>query len=273
MQTLLDFLSAHQAQLLAIAVRLLVAALIALAARFLAACARRLITGACNRFDKLDVTLAPVLSSVAAILIYAIALVAILDRFGVNANSLVAVIGAAGLAVGLALKDTLSNIASGIMLLILRPFRAGDFIDCGARSGTVEAVNLFNVVLKTADGLFISIPNSVVWAADIVNYTRNGRRRLTLTVGISYADDLDRGLEVLRTLASRETRFLPDPAPTVRVSALADSAVMLTLRGWTANEDYWETLFALTRQAKLDIEAAGLSIPFPQREVLLRSQN
>ena len=269
MQPLLDFWSAHQAQISTLALRLALAGIIYFACRLLSLLARKTISAACNRIDRLDVTLAPILSSVASLLIYAIGLVAILDRFGVNANSLVAVIGAAGLAIGLALKETLSNIASGIMLLILRPFRAGDFIDCAGRSGTVQAVNLFTVTLQTPDGLYISLPNSTVWSADIVNYTRNGKRRIDLTVGISYADDLDRGLQVLSDLAAAEKRFLPDPAPTAFVSALADSAVNLTLRGWTTVDDYWPTRFDLTRQAKLSIEAAGLSIPFPQRDVHL----
>lgn len=231
--------------------------------------ARKAIRTACMRVERLDPTLAPVLCTVGAMLIYAIGGVAVLDLFGVNANSLVAIIGAAGLAVGLALKDTLSNIASGIMLLILRPFRAGDYVDCGARSGTVEAVNLFNVVLRTADGLFVSLPNSTVWASDIVNYTRNGKRRLSVTVGISYGDDLDKGLEVLRAMAASEARFLSEPAPEAFVASLGESAVNLTLRGWTANTDYWQTLFDLSRRAKLEIEAAGLSIPFPQRDIHL----
>lgn len=269
MQQLAAYWSAHQAQLVTLALRLALAGLIYFACRLLAFLARKAITTACDRIDRLDVTLAPILSSVASLLIYAIGLVAILDRFGVNANSLVAVIGAAGLAIGLALKETLANIAAGIMLLILRPFRAGDFIDCAGRSGSVQAVNLFTVVLQTPDGLYISLPNSTVWSADIVNYTRNGKRRISLDIGIAYSDNLDRGLQVLADLAAAEKRFLPDPAPTTFVSALADSAVILTLRGWTTVDDYWPTLFDLTRQAKLAIEAAGLSIPFPQRDVHL----
>lgn len=232
--------------------------------------ARRGIRGACERLDRLDVTLAPVLCSVASMVVYAVGAVVVLELLGVNANSLVALIGAAGLAVGLALKDTLSNIAAGVMLLILRPFRAGDVIACAGRVGTVEAVTLFTVVLRTGDGLFVSLPNSSVWGAEIVNYTRNGRRRLTLTVGIGYGDDLDRGLAVLRQVAAEEPRLLADPAPEAVVSELGESAVVLALRAWTLPEDFFAVTFALTRRVKTEIEAAGLSIPFPQREVTLR---
>ena len=261
------FWSEHGATVISVAWHLTLALAIVVLCRVASLLARKAIHTACDRVERLDPTLAPVLCSVAATVIYAIGGVAVLDLFGVNANSLVAIIGAAGLAVGLAMKDTLSNIAAGIMLLILRPFRAGDYIDCGARSGTVEAVNLFNVVLRTPDGLFVSLPNSTAWASDIVNYTRNGKRRVTITVGISYGDDLDKGLSILKALATSETRFLAVPAPEAFVASLGESSVNLTLRGWTTVDDYWSTFFDLTRRTKLEIEAAGLSIPFPQRDV------
>lgn len=231
---------------------------------------RRGIRGACERLERLDVTLVPVLCSVASVVVYAVGAVVVLDFLGMNANSLVAIIGAAGLAVGLALKDTLSHLASGIMLLILRPFRAGDVIECAGRVGTVESVTLFTVVMRTGDGLFVSLPNSSVWGAEIVNYTRNGRRRLTLTVGIGYGDDVERGLAVLRQVAAAEPRLLADPAPEAVVSALGESAVVLALRAWTRPEEFFAVTFALTQRVKAAIEAAGLSIPFPQREVTLR---
>ena len=263
------FWAEHGRTVISVAWHLTLALAVMALCRVASLLARKAIRTACDRVERLDPTLAPVLCSVSATVIYAIGGVAVLDLFGVNANSLVAIIGAAGLAIGLAMKDTLSNIAAGIMLLVLRPFRAGDYVDCGARSGTVEAVNLFNVVLRTADGLFVSLPNSSVWASDIVNYTRNGKRRLVVTVGISYGDDLDKGLSILNALAAAETRFLADPAPEAFVASLGESSVNLSLRGWTSVEDYWATLFALNRRAKLEIEAAGLSIPFPQRDIHL----
>lgn len=218
---------------------------------------------------RLDPTLVPVLRTVTSIGIWALGGVAVLDICGVNANGLVALIGAAGLTVGLALRETLSNIAAGIMLLLLRPFRAGDVVDCGPRSGTVETVGLFTTILRAADGLYVSIPNGTIWSSDVVNYTRNGRRRLAVSVGIAYSDSIDQGLEVLRAVAAEEPRLLPDPEPSVAVTALGDSAVTLTLRGWTSVEDYWPTTFDLNRRVKLAIEAAGLTIPFPQCDVHL----
>lgn len=269
MDSIRAFWAESGATVMTVAWRVFLALAILAVCRVTSLFTRKAIRMACNRAERLDPTLAPVLCSIASVTLYAIGGVAVLDLFGVNANSLVAIIGAAGLAIGLALKDTLSNIAAGIMLLILRPFRAGDVVDCGARSGKVEAINLFNVVLRTADGLFVSLPNSTVWASDIVNYTRNGTRRLSITIGLSYADDLDRGLDVLRAVAAAEPRLLPDPAPDAVVASLTENAVNLTLRGWTTTEDYWRTLFDLSRRVKLEIEAAGLTIAHPQRAVHL----
>lgn len=215
----------------------------------------------------LDDLLRPMLSVAGTAAIYVVAALFILDRIGINTAGLVALVGAAGLTIGFALRDTLANIAAGIMLLVLRPFKAGDFVTIGATSGTVDSVRLFNTVLKTADGLYVSEPNSAVAGAEIINFSRNPTRRVTVTIGIAYEDELDIGLEVFRRVAAQESRFLPDPAPSVAVSALADSSVNLTLRGWVRNADYWTVLFDLTRVLKLEIDKAGLSIPFPQREI------
>ncbi len=261
------FWAAYGQTVLSVSARLVACVLILAVCKGATLVARRIIGAATRR--RLDPTLAPVLRTVIAVGVWAVGGVAVLGLFGVNANGLVALIGAAGLTVGLALKDTLSNIAAGLMLLVLRPFRAGDAVDCGPRTGTVEAVGLFTTVLRTADGLYVSIPNRTVWAADVVNYTRNGRRRLSVSVGIAYGDSIDRGLETLLAVAAGEARLLPDPAPSAAVTALGDSAVTLTLRGWTTVEDYWPTVFDLNRRVKLSIEEAGLSIPFPQRDVHL----
>lgn len=243
--------------------RALICVLIA-AAAFLAA---RLCSRLIQRARWLDDLLRPMLSVTASAAVYVVAALFVLDRLGVNTAGLVALVGAAGLTVGFALRDTLANIAAGIMLLVLRPFKAGDFVTIGATSGTVDSVRLFNTVLKTADGLYVSEPNSAVAGAEIINFSRNPTRRVTVTIGIAYEDELDIGLEVFRRVAAQETRFLPDPPPSVAVSALADSSVNITLRGWVNNADYWTVLFDLTRILKLEIDKAGLSIPFPQREI------
>lgn len=162
-----------------------------------------------------------------ASVVYAIGLIIVLDIFGVNTNSIIALLGAAGLAVGLALKDTLCNIAAGIMLLILRQFRVGHFIECGVYTGTVKEIGLFTTILETIDGLYLSMPNSSLWGTPIKNFTRNGKRRMDLVVGISYGDSIDKGFEVLKEIVEAESRFLKDPGPQVMVQALGDSSVNL----------------------------------------------
>lgn len=240
---------------------------ILLACGILARWVARTIRNANAHHQRLDATLLPIISTIASYLVYIIAAVFILDIFGVNTASLIALLGAAGLAVGFALKDTLSNIAAGIMLLFLRPFDAGDSIECGSIAGTVKEVNLFTTLFTTGDGLYVSAPNSALWGSSIVNCTRNGRRRMDISVGIDYADSIDAGLGVLRKIAESESRFLRDPAPVVMVSSMADSSVNLTLRGWTTIGDFSQTQWDLNKRVKEEIESAGLSIPFPQRSV------
>tara|TARA_R110001583_G_scaffold169301_1_gene322168 strand:+ start:16814 stop:17674 length:861 start_codon:yes stop_codon:yes gene_type:complete len=267
MGTLTAFWQQYTAQINSLGFNLLSALAVVIVCYIIAGLARRAIYKSGHRFAKLDDTLIPVLSTVAAYAIYAVGVVIVLDLFGVNTTSLIALMGAAGLAIGLALKDTLSNIAAGIMLLILRPFRVKDFIECGSIIGTVSEVGLFTTQLETPDGLFISAPNSTLWGAPIKNFTRNGKRRMDILVGIAYGDSIDDGLAVLRDIAGSESRLLTAPAPQVMVAAMADSAVTLQLRAWTSTDDYWLTLWDLNKRVKEQIEAAGLTIPFPQRQI------
>ena len=200
-------------------------------------------------------------------LIWVIAMLIILDLFGFNTASLLTVLGAAGLAIGLAMKDSLSNIAAGIMLLILRPYKQGDYIDCGSISGNIQQMGMFSTILKTPDGLFVSAPNSVVFGTPIKNYSRNPTRRTDITVGIGYEDPLPVALNVLKEIMMQEPMILKDPAPEVLVSELADSSVNLTLRYWTASENYWPAYWTMKAKLKPVIEGAGLNIPFPQRVI------
>lgn len=219
------------------------------------------------RFSKLDPTLVPIFAGTVGYAVYIVAFVIVLDVFGVNTNSIVALLGAAGLAVGLALKDTLSNIAAGIMMLILRPFRVGDYISFGGTAGTVEEVSLFNTILQTPDGQYISAPNSNVWASTIQNSTRNGTRRMDLVVGVAYDDDLDAGFRALRKIVDEEERFLKDPEPQIMVQSLGDSSVNLQIRAWATVDDFWTIWWDMQGKLKREVEAAGLTIPFPQRDV------
>ncbi len=220
-----------------------------------------------DRFERFDATLLPVLSAFSSVVVYSIAIVIILDFFGVNTASIIALLGAAGIAVGLALKDTLSNIAAGIMLLILRPFRTDEVIETGSFLGKVKQVGVFTTVLETPDGLFVSFPNSTLWGAPVKNYTRNGKRRMDVLVGISYSDSIDTGFEVMKDVIAGEERFLPDPAPQVMLKTLGESSVDLQLRAWAPIDKYWDVYWDTNKKLKEGVEAKGLTIPFPQRDV------
>jgi small conductance mechanosensitive channel len=216
---------------------------------------------------RVDATLQPVIANIVRYLILVFVLVAVLAQFGVQTTSVIAVVGAAGLAIGLALQGTMQNIAAGFMLLFLRPFGVGDFISAGGTSGTAEEIGLFVTTLKTPDGVYISVPNSQLWGTAITNYSKNPTRRIDLVVGIGYGDDIDRAQEVLLALAKADDRIHAEPAPQVLVQGLGESSVDLDLRCWTSIDDFWPLLFDLTKRAKVDIEGAGLSIPYPQRDL------
>ena len=228
-----------------------------------------LVRRALDRVPRIDDTLEPFLSSSVRYFVIVITFVAVLAEFGVQTTSIIAVLGAAGLAIGLALQGTLQNIAAGIMLLVLRPFRVGEYIDAGGVSGTVDAINLFTTDMTTYDGVYRSVPNAELWNRNILNYSRNPTRRLDIPVGIAYEDDVERALDLLLSHLSQDTRVLPDPEPQVLVTGLGDSSVDLTLRCWTSRTDFWPLRFELNKKVKLWLDAAGISIPFPQRDVHL----
>ena len=267
-----QFWQNHSNTIITLGYRIVLAIVILIASSFIAKAVRKAILNTNSKLNKLDATLTPIFSTVASYAVYIIGGVFILDIFGVNTASLIALVGAAGLAIGLALKDTLSNIAAGIMLLILRPFKAGDFIEFGSTQGTVKEINLFTCVFETVDGLYIASPNSVLWGNNIKNFTRNGKRRMDIVVGISYSDSIDVGLSVLRQVAEGESRLLVDPVPQAMVVSMMDSSVNIQLRAWAKTDDYWPTYWDLNKRVKESIEAAGLTIPFPQRTLHLVSE-
>lgn len=231
--------------------------------------AQYLVRRALDRVPRIDDTLKPFLSSSVRYFVIVITFVAVLAEFGVQTTSIIAVLGAAGLAIGLALQGTLQNIAAGIMLLVLRPFRVGEYIDAGGVSGTVDAINLFTTDMTTYDGIYRSVPNAELWNRNILNYSRNPTRRLDIPVGIAYEDDVEQALDLLLSHLSQDARVLPDPGPQVLVTGLGDSSVDLTLRCWTNRTDFWPLRFELNKKVKLWLDAAGISIPFPQRDVHL----
>jgi len=219
---------------------------------------------------EIEAALVPFLSSAVYYLAMAVVVIAVLNIFGIQTTSLVAILGAAGLAIGLALQGTLSNVAAGVMLLVFRPFRIGDYIEAGGEGGSVHEIGLFTTKLDTPDNVRIVIPNSVVYGGIIKNYAANDTRRVDLTIGISYADDIGKAIEIVRSVLGEDARVLRDPAPTVAVGELGASSVDLVVRPWCAGSDYWALRFDLTRAIKERLEAGGCSIPFPQHDVHVR---
>jgi small conductance mechanosensitive channel len=221
----------------------------------------------------MDVTLIPFVSSLVYYSTVTVALVAALSTGGVEVTSFIAVLGAAGLAIGLAFKDTLSNFAAGVMLLTFRPFRAGDYVEVAEVGGTVTAVHIFHTVLNTPDNVQIVVPNSSIWGDEIKNYNANATRRVDLVVGIAYDDDIATAIEIIEHVLGEDERVLADPAPVVAVHELGASSVDLVVRPWCQTADYWPLRWSLTRRIKEQLEAGGCSIPFPQRDVhLYRAQ-
>ncbi|NJB66618.1 small conductance mechanosensitive channel [Desulfobaculum xiamenense] len=193
--------------------------------------------------------------------------IAALSHLGVNVTSLIAVFGAAGLAVGLALKDSLSNFAAGVMLVIFRPFKVGDYVLGAGVAGTVERLSIFNTELRTPDNQKVIVPNSMLTGGVITNVTANSTRRVDLVFGIGYGDDIDKAREVILRILGEESRLLADPAPVVAVNELGESSVNIVVRPWVKSTDYWDVYWALTERIKKAFDAEGISIPFPQRDV------
>lgn len=217
--------------------------------------------------ERLDPTVAKFLSNVVKYALWVVFAVTVLTQFGVQTTSIIAALGGLALAVGLALQGTLSNVAAGVMILVQRPFRVGEYITCGPVAGTVKGIGLFTTEFVQVDGLYVMVPNNELWNKPIVNFTRLPTRRFELVIGIAYSDDMQLARQELLALAAADNRVLADPAPAAFVAALADSSVNIGLRVWCATPDYLQLTWDLTEAAKARFDAAGLSIPFPQREV------
>ena len=230
---------------------------------------RSAVNRALGKVPNMDNTLRPFLANMVRWVILAFVIVAVLNQFGVETTSMIAVLGAAGLAIGLALQGTLSNVASGVMLLLMRPFKIGDFITAGSLSGTVMEIGLFTSELKTGDGIYIMAPNSQIWNQNIINFARNPTRRIDILVGIAYDDDIDAAQKALQDMMGGDARVLKDPAPMTMVMDLADSSVNVNLSCWANVADFWAVQWDLRKGAKAAVEAAGCTIPFPQRDVHL----
>jgi small conductance mechanosensitive channel len=218
----------------------------------------------------------PAVNSFVCSLIYVTLLVfviiAALAQVGIETTSLIAVLGAASLAIGLALQGSLANFAAGVLLIIFRPFKVGDYVECAGTAGAVDEMQIFTTQLKSPDNKKIIIPNAKLLGDVITNYSAKETRRVDLVVGVSYGDDLQKVEKVLRDVLSKDERVLKDPAPTVGVLALADSSVNFVVRPWVKTGDYWSVYFELNKSIKMRLDAEGIAIPFPQRDVHLYQQ-
>ena len=231
----------------------------------------RWVERAMTRSSRFEPTVTNFLSSVVKYALWALVLVTVLAQFGVETTSILAALGGMALAVGLALQGTLSNVASGVMILVQKPFKVGEAISAGAVTGTVQQIGLFTTELKQFDGLFVMVPNSELWNQAIVNFTRHATRRLELVVGIGYGDSMDQARRELLALAEADDRVLDDPAPVTFVNSLDDSSVGIGMRVWCKTPDYLGLSWDLTEAAKARFDETGISIPFPQREIVQRS--
>jgi len=215
--------------------------------------------------NRLDRDLIPVLRASTTYGIYILALMVALEILGMSTASILTILGAAGLAIGLALKDSLGNIASGVAILFVRPFRTNDVVTINGQTGVVKSIGLFVTQLTTAEGLLAVLPNSNVLKDSVINFTRNGTRRMDLSIGIGYQDSIDVATEILLGIAKSDRRILPQPAPEVIITQITDHSVNLVLRIWTHVNDFGNTQFDATKAMKEKIMAAGIEIPFPQR--------
>lgn len=201
----------------------------------------------------------------AALLLFII--IAALDQLGVDTTSLIALLGAAGLAVGLALQGSLQNFASGVMLIVFRPFKTGDFIEAGGVAGTVEKISIFSTLMRTGDNREIIVPNGSIYGGTITNFSARDTRRIDMVFGIGYDDDLKKAQDIMRNIIESDERVLKDPETLIAVSELADSSVNFVVRPWVKSGDYWAVKFDLTEKIKLAFDEQGISIPYPQMDV------
>ena len=228
--------------------------------------ASRLTADWLSRVDRLDRTLVPIMAALVRYAGLTLTIVITLGNFGVETTSIIAVLGAAGLAVGLALQGTLSNVAAGLMLLFLRPFRIGDWVEAAGVSGSVREIGLFTTTIDTFDNVYISIPNSSIWSSNIINHARYGTRRMDLDIGIGYDSSLDTAETALMSLAA-DPRVLSDPVPRFLVVSYGDSAINVRLRAYASYDDFFDLYWDLNRRLKGVLDEHGIEIPFPQRVI------
>ena len=249
------------------------AVLILIAGWIVAGWAAKRVNMQASASGKVDDTLVPILAKTVRLLILIVTVLAVLSQFGVETTSLVAVLGASALAVGLALQGTLSNVAAGVMLLILRPFKIGDAVSIGGTMGVIDEIGLFTTEMHSFDNIGISMPNSRVWGNEIQNLNRFDTRRVDMEFGIGYGDDMDLAIKLIKEVLDEDERVLPEPEPLIAISNLGDSSVDIRVRPWTERSNVWPMRYDITKKVKERFDANGVSIPFPQRDVHLFKEN
>lgn len=216
---------------------------------------------------KVDAILVDFLSGIAKAALILFVIVAALTQLGIDTTSLVALIGAAGIAVGLALKDSLQNFASGVMLILFRPFKAGDFVDAGGVMGIVEKITVFSTTMRTPDNKEVIVPNGNIYGGTITNFSARSTRRVDMVFGISYDSDLRKAKQILQDMLDNDDRVLPEPAPVIAVGELADSSVNILVRPWVNSENYWGLYWDMMERVKLKFDEEDIGIPYPQMDV------
>lgn len=219
--------------------------------------------------ERIDETLIPILGQTVRVLILLITFLAVLSQFGVETTSIIAVLGASALAIGLALQGTLSNVAAGAMLLILRPFKIGDAVNIGGTLGVVDSIGLFTTEMHTFDNIGVSMPNSKVWGNEIQNLNKFDTRRVDMEFGIGYEDDMDKAIKIIKKLLDEDDRVLDLPEPLIAIGGLGDSSVNIRVRPWAQTADVWPLRYDMTKRVKEEFDKNNISIPFPQRDVHL----
>ena len=266
-----DFVERAYALIAAFGKDLIVAIVIFVVGRWIARWLARLTERAMEKADA-DSTLVGFVRSIVYIALLTFVVMAAIAQLGIQTTSFIAVLGAAGFAIGLALQGSLGNFAAGVMMIIFRPFKAGDFVEAAGISGVVEEIKIFTTTLRTGDNKTIIVPNSNITSSIIVNYSAKPTRRVDLTVGVSYSDNLDKVREVISGILAADDRILVDPGPTIAVSELADSSVNFAVRVWVNGSDYWPVFFDLNENIKKRFDEEGISIPFPQQDVYVHQR-
>lgn len=223
--------------------------------------------------SKADPIITNFVSSIAYVGMMVFVVLAALGQLGIQTTSFIAILGAAGLAIGLALQGSLANFAAGFLMIVFRPFKVGDFIEGAGVSGTVEAIHIFTTTLKTGDNKVVIIPNAKLGDDNIINYSHKETRRVEVGVGVSYDSDIAQVKAVLQQIIDADERILPDPAPLIAVSELADSSVNFITRLWVKSGDYWGVYFDMNEQIKLQFDAAGIELPYPQQDIHIYQEN